>query len=251
MSGPRLPEAYRLLGYDALGSTNDEAARLAEAGALPWTLVWARCQTAGRGRRGRRWLSPPGNLYASLVLRPVTSVGNAAQLGLLAALAIGDALAALLRPIPDLRYKWPNDVLVEGCKVAGILLESAATGARSLDWVVVGVGINVASHPAGTRYPATSLAALAATPPSIESVLEEFAAAFLSWETRWRCEGFAPVRRAWLDRAQGLGAMIEVRLDRESVTGRFVDLDGDGALLLETHAGRRRIAAGEVLAAAA
>lgn len=249
MSHPRLPEGFRLLRYDTLGSTNDEARRLAEAGAAPWTLIWARSQSAGRGRRQRAWVSPPGNLYASLILRPDTGAGTAAQLGFVAALALGDAISSQL-PKLEPRYKWPNDVLVAGAKLAGILLESSAAPGGAVDWLVIGMGVNVTSHPPGTAYPATSLAAHGAV-PALEALLERIAAALQSWEARWRRDGFGPVRQAWLGRAEGLGGPIGVRLEGESLTGRFVDLDGDGALLIETEAGRRRIAAGEVFPAAA
>ena len=116
---PKLPPGYRLLRYDSIGSTNDEAKRLARDGAAEGTLVWALEQTAGRGRRGRAWSSPRGNLYLSLILRPDCPVGSAAQLGFVAALAVGDALRAILPRVERLAYKWPNDVLIDGRKIAG------------------------------------------------------------------------------------------------------------------------------------
>jgi BirA family transcriptional regulator, biotin operon repressor / biotin---[acetyl-CoA-carboxylase] ligase len=241
----------RLLRYDTLGSTNDEAKRLAEAGAEDWTVVWAREQTAGRGRGGNAFASPPGNLYFSVILRPVCSAASAAQLGFVTALAVGETVAPRLPPGRDLRYKWPNDVLVEGQKLSGILLESAAAQDGTLAWLVAGIGINVASHPAGTAWPATSLQALGARPVGLDDLLREIVGVFRRETDRWVREGFAPIRAAWLARAYGLGRTLGVRLPRERLEGRFVDLDCDGVLLLETGAGPRRIAAGEIFPAAA
>lgn len=249
MRVPPLPAPLRLLGYDSLGSTNDEAKRLAVEGAAAWTVVWARSQSAGHGRRRRVWASPPGNLYLSVILRPSGSPAVVAQLGFAAALALGDTMAPRLARPERLRYKWPNDVLVDGRKIAGILLESAA-GRDGVDWLVAGIGVNIASHPDGTETPATSLAALGAE-AEVETVLAALLPALHAWVGRWEREGFEPLRWAWLERAEGLGHAIGVRLERESFTGRFVDLDRDGALLVETEAGPRRIAAGEVFPAAA
>src|SRR6185436_13795822 len=119
--------------------------------------VWADEQTAGRGRRGRTWLSPPGNLYLSLVLRPNDPPARAAQLGFVAALGLGDALAGLAGPRLQPRYKWPNDLLVNGKKLAGILLESENAAADRVDFVVIGIGVNIAVAPDDVEYPATSL----------------------------------------------------------------------------------------------
>ena len=251
MIGSAPSETLRLIGYDRLGSTNDEAKRLAEAGTPAWTVVFARTQSAGRGRRGREWKSPPGNLYSSAIMRPAGTVVASAQLGFAAALAVGEALALQLPPGCELRYKWPNDVLADGGKIAGILLESAAAPEGSVAWLVAGIGINIASHPLDTPYPSTSLVALGAAAVTPEALLWDVVERLRLWADRWEREGFEPVRRAWLERALGLGGMLGVRLPQESLTGRFVDLDCDGTLLLETETGPRRIAAGEIFSTAA
>ncbi len=246
---PTLPEGFRLHHFATLGSTNDEAKALARAGAPEGTLVWAGEQTAGRGRRGRTWLSPPGNLYLSLVLRPAGAPSRAAQLGFVAALGLGDALAALTGPAMKLRYKWPNDLLADGRKLAGILLESENAASDRVDFVVAGIGVNIVAAPEDVEYPATSLAAegVAGVTPAV--LLGGFVRHFETWAGRWREAGFAPVRAAWLKRASGLGERIRVRLERSTLCGRFLDLDDDGALVLEGEEGRRRIAAGEVFPA--
>jgi len=246
---PALPEGFRLCHYATIGSTNDEAKALARAGAADGTLVWADEQTAGRGRRGRIWRSPPGNLYLSLVLRPDAAPSRAAQLGFVAALGLGDALQPLIGPALLLRYKWPNDLLANGRKLAGILLESETSASDRVDFVVVGIGVNIVSAPGDVEFPATSLVAqgvAGVTPPVL---LEGFVRDFARWARCWREEGFAPVRAAWLAAASGLGERISVRFERSTLLGRFHDLDDDGALVLDATEGRRRIAAGDVFPA--
>jgi BirA family transcriptional regulator, biotin operon repressor / biotin---[acetyl-CoA-carboxylase] ligase len=246
---PALPPGFRLHRFAAIGSTNDEAKRLARAGAPEGTLVWAAEQTMGRGRRGRVWHSPPGNLYLSLLMRPEGPPSEGAQLGFVAALALGEALLALTGPGLDLAYKWPNDLLAGGRKLAGILLESETAAVDRVDFLVIGIGVNLAVRPNGAEFPATSLAEQGFPEIARGHLLAAFAERFAPWVRRWRDEGFAPVRAAWLRRARGLGENIRVRLERDTLYGRFLDLDEDGALVLEGSAGRRRIAAGEIFPA--
>ena len=244
---PRLSPFYRVESFDAIDSTNEEARRQAQDGAGSGTLIWARAQTAGRGRRGRSFVSPPGNLYVSVLLHPEGTPAAAALLGFAAALAIADAVAPLLPAGVRLGLKWPNDVLLDGRKLSGILLESKASDGR-LDWLIVGMGVNLASHPEGVDHPATSLAAVGAA-VSVEALLETIADRFEAWYMRWCREGFQPLRQAWLQRAQGLGEAIRVRLATGDSHGLFAGLDEEGALLLDDATGRRRVAAGEVFPA--
>ena len=246
---PSLPEGFRLHRYETIGSTNDEARRLARQGAREGTLVWADAQAAGRGRRGRPWLSPPGNLYLSLVLRPDAPASRAPQLGFVTALALGDALHLLAGPSLAFSFKWPNDLLARRAKLAGILLESEMAAGGGLDFVIIGVGVNLASAPRDLEYPATSLADQGFPGITPASLLSAFAEHFARWAERWRAEGFAPMRAAWLSRAGGIGEAVRVRLERLTLEGRFLDLDQDGALVIETGGDRRRIAAGEVFPA--
>ncbi len=239
MATLQLPSFYRLVVHEQIDSTNEEAKRLAAGGAESGTLVWAREQLAGRGRRGRGWASPPGNLYASLLLRPACPPARACQLNFVAAVALVEAVSSLLPAGAAVTLKWPNDVLVGGAKVSGILLEAAAALDRSIDWLVIGIGVNVTSHPADTPYPATSLQREGAA-SATAAVLEGFAERFLAWYETWRGQGFAPVRARWLASARGLGEPIEVRLEREILHGRFRDLDESGALMLDMRDGARR-----------
>ncbi|MEX0814170.1 MAG: biotin--[acetyl-CoA-carboxylase] ligase [Dongiaceae bacterium] len=246
-AAPRLPSFYRLVAFDRIYSTNEEGRRQAAAGAAEGTLLWAREQLAGRGRRGRAWQSPPGNLYVSLVLRPACAPATAAQLSFVTAVGLGAALDGLLPAGTSVQYKWPNDVLVGGRKVAGILLETSASPGPALDWLVVGVGVNVESCPDDAPFPATSLGAVGAGEASVAGVLEAFARHFLDWYRQWRAEGFAPIRARWLDGARGLGQPVEARLVGETLAGRFAALDEGGGLVLDLPGGgRRTIAAGEV-----
>lgn len=241
-----LPPGYRAIVYPQLGSTNDEAARLARQGAETGVMVRAVEQSAGRGRRGRTWVSPPGNLYVSTILRPGCPLGRAAQLSFVAALAIAETAAEVLGPGPVIRCKWPNDVLVGGAKLAGILLEAEADALGRAAWVVIGTGVNILHHPPQAEYPAISLRALGATADA-DSVLPVFAHALDRRYRRWQAEGFAPIRREWLDHAAGLGEAIRVRLAERTVDGVFAGLDLDGVLLLHRPDGASmRVTAGDV-----
>jgi len=239
MAPPRLSPFYDLVHHERIDSTNEEAKRLAVAGARAGTLVCADEQLAGRGRRGRGWSSPPGNLYMSLLLRPGCAAPVACQLNFVTAVALAEAVTGLLPTDKSVALKWPNDVLVDGAKVSGILLEAAAAADRSLDWLVIGIGVNIASHPADTPYPATSLHREGArcTPAAL---LQSFAGRFEHWHETWRNAGFARIRDRWLATARGLGDPIEIRLDRETLRGRFSDLDETGALMLDMGTGGRR-----------
>ncbi|MCY4480887.1 MAG: biotin--[acetyl-CoA-carboxylase] ligase [Rhodospirillales bacterium] len=226
-----LPPGYALIALDEAGSTNDEAKARAEAGAPEGTVVWARQQRAGRGRRGRSWVSPPGNLYFSAVLRPVCEARNVAQLSFVAALAVLDLVDG---PLPGrARGKWPNDVLMDGGKVAGVLLESALGPGGRVDWVVLGIGVNLASHP-GLEGPIPSTSLVDAGAPTLapEDALPSVLAALDRRRREWETQGFAAVRSAWLARVHGLGGPVTVTNGERRLTGVFEGLDEEGALVL-------------------
>ena len=244
MSNPTLlPPPFSLIGLEEVGSTNDEAGRRVSDGtAADLLVITARRQTAGRGRRGRPWRSPDGNLHASVLIRLDRSLAQAAQIGFVAALAVAEGLAQLV-PGGDFRCKWPNDVLCNGKKIAGMLLEAAGDG-----WLVLGLGVDVAQAlpPGEALYAAVALAELG-WDGEPEAVLAAICRQFGPRLAQWRAEGFAPVRKAWLERCRGLGDQAVVRLEAETLTGRFADLDHDGALILDQGPdGVRRILAGDV-----
>ncbi|MCC9623023.1 biotin--[acetyl-CoA-carboxylase] ligase [Thalassospira sp. MA62] len=242
----RLPEGFILHDLDAIDSTNEEAKRLADKGAQSGALVLARTQTAGRGRRGRVWSSPVGNVYSSLLLRPTCSLSDAARLTFLIAVAVAEAIEIVTgnQVRPD--CKWPNDLMVNGRKICGILLESASHQGSATDYLVIGMGINVAFFPDDAERPATSLAALGA-PVAVNELVSAYLARVAHWLPIWEGQGFAPVRDAWLNRAYGIGKPVVARLSERELAGTFVGLDDDGSLILREGAGtEHRIGAGEV-----
>jgi len=245
-----LPASFTRLALDAIDSTNDEARRRLDAGeGRDLLAITAVRQTAGRGRRGRVWVSPPGNLHLSLLIRHDGPPGQAAELGFAAVAALAEAVETLL-PGLEARCKWPNDLMVRArgaagpfAKAAGMLLETSGSG-----WLVLGIGVDVAAAPPpeAVLQPARALADFG-WGGGPEPVLAGFCAAFAPLLAAWRADGFAPVRTAWLARALGLGEPAMVRLETSTLTGRFVALDPDGALVLDQGpTGVTRIRAGDV-----
>ncbi len=240
--------SFHVLSFESIDGTNAEARRQLNTGAGAGTVIWARRQEAGRGRRGRAWVSEDGNLFCSVIVRPDCALGEAAQLSLVTALAVAETVDTALGGAVPVRVKWPNDVLAGGRKLAGILLESDSGAGDGAAFLVVGVGINIAHAPEATEFPATSLAREGAAGLSVVAVLEGFLDRFAVWYRRWSREGLAPVRAAWLARAAGLDGPVTVRLHAETLSGSFIGLDEGGALLLTPDGGGpvRRIAAGDV-----
>ncbi len=237
------PPPCRHIRLGSVGSTNDEARRLVSDGtAADLLVISAETQTAGRGRRGRHWESPAGNLHASILIRLDRPLAEAAQIGFAAALAVAEGLEDLVTAA-EFRCKWPNDVLCNGKKVAGMLLEAAGDG-----WLVLGLGVDVerAPPPGQSLYAAVALAEVGWT-GGVPEVLTAICRRFVPWLEVWRQSGFAPIRHEWIKRARGVGAQVVVRLEAETLAGVFAGLDEEGALLLDQgEAGRRRILAGDV-----
>jgi BirA family biotin operon repressor/biotin-[acetyl-CoA-carboxylase] ligase len=236
---------FSLLSLETIGSTNDEALRLAADGGLDRLWVVAREQTGGRGRHGRSWSSPPGNLYASLLLIDPAPIPAVPQLGFVAGVALVSAVRPLLSNDPELTLKWPNDLLHGVAKVAGILL----TGSRLPDGrfaCAIGIGVNCASHPAGLPYVAADLAGLGAS-CGPGDVFEALSLHMALWLERWSGgERFAAVREAWLANAAGVGRPIRVSLGDRSIEGVFETVDGQGRLVVATSSGQRVVEAGDV-----
>lgn len=238
-----------VLSFDVIDSTNAEARRRAEAGEAGPLWITAAVQTAGRGRRGRAWDTRRGNLAATLLTTTDKSPAEAAQVSFLAAFAIRD-LACAYVPESLVRLKWPNDVLVEGRKLSGVLVESGRMSDGAL-WLAIGMGVNLAHAPTGTERPATALADHLrrdiAAPPTPQEALAILAPALYAHMDRWTREGFAGLRTEWLSHAAGVGEACVARLDSETVEGVMQGLDTDGALVLRLSSGStRRISAGDV-----
>lgn len=236
-----LPGGFALIEFDEIDSTNAEALRRLDGGEAPHFAVRANRQTAGRGRRGSHWVSEPGNLHASFGVA-LPSQANPGHLAFVSAVAVGDALRDLAPGLSNLGYKWPNDLVIDHRKLAGILIEAVA-GHR----YVVGIGLNLESAPHGVLPPAISLRDAAEITVSPKHALSSVCAHFADWRDRWLREGFAPVRAAWLECAVGIGREVDVRLPDRSVRGVYAGIDESGVLLLDMADGSRcEIAAGAV-----
>lgn len=249
---------YRLEAHDSVGSTNALALERAAAGDPGLLWITALRQESGRGRRGRAWATPHGNLAATLLLSRDVDLSRAATLGFVAGLALADALEAVApavsaRMAPDggataggrFELKWPNDVLADGAKLAGILLESSMFEGRPA--VAIGIGVNVVAFPEDMPYRAVSLRALGSDVDAERLFLalsDAWAAKMQIWN---QGRGLAAIRGLWLERAAGLGSEVAVRMDGQVTRGVFETIDEECRFVIRGDDGaRRRIAAGEV-----
>jgi BirA family transcriptional regulator, biotin operon repressor / biotin---[acetyl-CoA-carboxylase] ligase len=255
---------FRLKAFDTVASTNAEAMALGRAGETGPLWVVSKHQTAGRGRRGRPWATPPGNLAASLLHVVKVTPAQAATIGFVAGLALEQALRKVAPGVrlksgpdsasagrasrPEMRFalKWPNDVLANGAKLAGILLESE-TLTQDARIVVVGIGVNVLAAPRDVPYPATSLAALEAA-ATAEDLFEALSESWVDMEAVWdEGRGMARLRELWLASAAGLGAPVSVKMGGAVARGIFETIDEAGQLIVRKPDGSRQaVAAGEV-----
>ncbi len=237
---------YRVEAHNELDSTNSAALRAALDGAQSRLWITAAQQTAGRGRVGRPWVSQPGNLYASLLLINEFDPERAPELGFVTGVALGEVLIRHLPPPASPTLKWPNDILCNGKKLAGILLEGSQTPEGKFA-CVIGCGVNCMSHPDDSNYPATDLREQGAD-VAPQDLLMQIAGQFAHWFETWRGpDGFARVREAWLGRAAYLGQEISVAVHGGSVRGRFDTLDQYGHLVLHTPHGSEVINTGDVM----
>jgi len=238
---PNLLNDYHLLSFDTLDSTNEEAKRLAKAGGGHGAVIWAKKQTAGKGRMGRSWISPEGNLFVSVLLKPEKkALQEFAQLSFVAACAVHETLSAVLPEGSDLTCKWPNDILLDGHKLGGILLESFKSGDEGGSWVIVGVGVNVDSFPPKTEFPATCLKDAGVELISAKIILSRFIHHFIEHYNEWNQKGFAPTRKYWLDAAWNLGKKVNARLSDGEVCGVAEGIDPNGSLILALDSGKKQ-----------
>ena len=229
----KLPEFFHLVRLEKVASTNEEAINLASVGAASGTIVWASEQTQGRGRHFRKWDSPLGNLYFSIILRPLAPVSSWSQASFISSISVRSGINNLF---PELKpkLKWPNDIYLDNKKLGGILLEIHQSA------LIIGMGINIYSHPEnfGTSL---SEVGIETTP---EKVLHSVAGSFLEWCGKWETEGFSSIRVEWLKHAVGVGKLIEVSLGKQVIPGIFETLDENGALVLK---GGQKILAGDIM----
>ncbi len=234
----------RIIELDIAGSTNAEARQLADAADFGPLWIRANQQTVGRGRRGRNWTSPLGNLYASTLFPTNKSMSDLGHYSFVAAIAVHETLNQIF-PSGNFAIKWPNDILLDKAKISGLLLETGKTHHQS--WVVVGIGINIVSHPADTPYPATSLAEHQEDVPSVQDVMALLTDRFSNWHARYENQGFEAIRSAWLSRAADFMGPVTVRLADETFSGQAIDMDEKGALQVRLANGTiRAVHAGDV-----
>lgn len=239
----RFPSGSSVQFYDTIDSTSLEAKRLAKAGAAGPLWITAGQQTAGYGRRGSAWFQAEGDVAASFIFAPRGDRMVLAQLSYVAALAVSDTIAACVKGA-DVSVKWPNDILIDDKKAAGILLELLA-GDDPV--IVLGVGVNVVSAPAEVEYPVARVFDHSpGNVPAPLEIIENLDAAFARWREVWREEGFVAIKTHWLERAARLGEKITVRLPDKERVGLFKGISDDGALVLATDEGDELITAGAV-----
>lgn len=244
---PGWPQGVARILLDTVDSTNAHAARLAPD--MP-TWIMAAEQTGGRGRRGRPWRSPRGNFYATLALQPTETADQVALRSFAAALALRDACISVTNLTAGFSLKWPNDVLLNGGKLAGILLESSGAGQR-IQTLAIGTGVNLIGAPSAgeveqTATPPVSLLGETGKRVTPENFLTALACAYAHWETTFIQQGFAPLRREWLTHAARIGEPIVARTGTETHHGVFETIDETGALILKTPHARRAIPAAEI-----
>ena len=232
---------FRQKIFDTLDSTNAQARREAAAGDSGPLWIVAQSQSAGRGRRDRHWVSKSGNLFATLLITVPVPAPIAAQISFVTALAIHDACAAVLPTKSQLTLKWPNDVLLEQKKLAGILIETLASEKRHSLTLAIGCGVNLQHAPQDIAYGATWLNAHLHQPVSRRDVLDNLARCMKVWLDIWQYgQGFDLIAKAWQERASHIGKIISLTSDNQTTTGRFLRLSSDGALVLELADGKKQ-----------
>lgn len=235
-----LPKNYKILTYDILASTNDEAKKLAEAGAEHGTIIFSKSQTKGRGRSGREWVSGVGNLFVSIIIRTNKNAEELSQAAFPVALAAREAIGKHISKTKKIELKWPNDILINGKKAGGILLESNIKPAKkTADWLVVGIGINVKMKPAVNDVETTCLFLEGMKKGAAEEVLQSFINSFHKHFPTWEKNGFKEIRTAWLKAAYGAKKNISVKTSTGKVTGKFETIDEKGFLVIKSDSGKK------------
>jgi BirA family transcriptional regulator, biotin operon repressor / biotin---[acetyl-CoA-carboxylase] ligase len=238
---------YRLERVETISSTSDACVARAKQGEADGLAILARTQTAARGSRGRDWSAPVGNLFLSVLLRPrnAAELGGAGQWALLAGLALVETLSTFDREPEALNLKWPNDVLRGGAKLAGVLVDAAMTENGTTDWLVIGVGANLAVAPVIEGRQIAVLAGRDGATP--DAVADHFLGRIAHWRTFLALSGFAPVRAGWMARAHPAGTAVTVRQGSHTRAGTFAGLSAEGALQLLSEGNVHTISTGDVL----
>lgn len=226
--------------YHKIPSTNDLLFELAANNQISHNhIIRAEIQENGHGRYGRNWDSPQGNLYFSLLIRPNKILENPSLLSFIAAVAISQTIAAL-KPDLNIAHKWPNDILLNDKKLAGILLKTAGNKEK-IDFIIIGIGLNIISHPAQANFAATDLKSEKIEAINLQELLKKFLNNFENLYEKFLNFGFTPIRNLWLQRAFKLNQTIIVNLSNQKITGCFKDLNNSGNLILEDENGQLKI----------
>lgn len=235
-----MPKGVEARFYDACASTNLLARELAaEAPDYP-TWIVAGVQTSGRGRQGRTWISETGNLYASLLFRPKLKPADLAALPFVIALAVRDSILRMGVEESLVQCKWPNDILVSGKKVSGILIETCSEGNEDVGHVIVGIGINLLHHPKEAQFPATNLKNVSGKVISLEEAIAILAASVKEQIDAWRVDAFETVRQNWLACAWGLGENRRIRTSESDYEAQLIGLNNEGGLEVSLENGEKR-----------
>jgi BirA family biotin operon repressor/biotin-[acetyl-CoA-carboxylase] ligase len=242
VSSSMADEFWRVQVLGITPSTQDVVRGLAEIGEPEGLAVQAMQQTKGRGRHGNDWVSPMGNLYVSSLLRPSCKADKAGQMAFVTALALSEAMGEVIDASRAKTLKWPNDILIDGEKISGILLETKLDSHGRVDYLIIGTGVNIFAPPEG----ASSLDKIKREPVYVNKFRDRYLQKLFDHYTSWQNKGFAPVREAWLKQAHGLGQNMKIRLPEITYEGIFEGLDETGALLATVEGKRRTFTAGEV-----
>jgi len=237
---PSIPGLYDLVVLESTDSSRAHAERLARDGADEGTLVWAKSQREGIGRNGQYWMSGHHNLHCSIILRPEENFVKCCQLSLLATVCVGRAISRQAEPLKEIRYRWPNDVLLNQGKVAGIALSGKLSGSQ-VDWLVVAVNVNVNNPPPSKGVQASSMRTEGFQSTDRVQLLEAYSREFLSWINLWSEEGFEPVRKTWLFNGHQANDLVTIKIGISSLDGSFVAMESNGAIKLATETNIERI----------
>lgn len=230
--------------HETVSSTQDIIKTRAEDGQPEGMVVQALEQTEGYGRHAREWVSEPGNLYLSLLLRPSCGVQEIGQLSLMAGLAAAQTIQGFMDEPDKLRLKWPNDVLIEGKKCAGLILETGLGADQSLEWVALGIGINLSAAPAEIG---THIEAYSDKPPTLDRLRHALLKEIATLYELWQAQGFGPIKAQWLARAHEKGDKVSVKIGDERREGSFHGIDEQGALLIHDEQFRvKKITSGDI-----
>ncbi len=223
-------------------STQDMVRNMADAGEPEGLAIQSLQQTKGRGRHGNEWSSPMGNLYLSALLRPTCKADVAGQMAFVTALALSDAIGEVMDGSFTKTLKWPNDILIDGKKISGILLESKLDKYGRVDYLIIGTGVNIFAPPEG----AEGLDKIKKEPVFVNKFRDLYLEKLLGQYTLWQNKGFAQVRDTWLKQAHGIGENMKIRLPEITYEGIFRGIDDSGALIADVDGKQRLFTAGEV-----